>query len=237
MSIRSTVMTVATLLLTGSAMAAEGPDPSSGFLSDYSLLKPSVMGQLGQYIYIAPDAQKRLAGFNAIFVEQPAIAVAPDSKVKTLQPNDAQLIANTFQQLLTEQLAPSYVMAVRSDPGVLTLRTALTNVYLQKPRRRLLSFTPVGIVVHAAKNALENVMQKVDLHEAVLQAELIDSNTGEVIAEVYDPKGNIHNKKEYTDWKQIEDAFTLDAKRLSCQLHNAHSPPQQQTNCWAITSP
>jgi Protein of unknown function (DUF3313) len=230
------IMAASVLLFIGSANA-EGPDPSSGFLTDYSLLKPSVMGQLGQYIYVAPDAEKRLAGFNAIFVEQPAIAIAPDSKVKTLQPNDAQLVANTFQQLLTEQLAPSYIMAVRSDPGVLTLRTALTNVYLQKPRRRLLSFTPVGIVVHAAKNALENVMQKVDLHEAVMQAELIDSNTGEVIAEVYDQKGNINNKKAYTDWKQIEDAFTLDAKRLSCQLHNAHSPPDQQTNCWQITSP
>jgi hypothetical protein len=128
-------------------------------------------------------------------------------------------------------------MAVRSDPGVVTLRTALTNVYLQKPRRRLLSFTPVGIVVHVAKNALENVMQKVDLHEAVIQAELIDSNTGEVIVELYDQKGNIANKDQYTDWQQVEDAFTVDAKRLSCQLHNAHSPPQAQTNCWQITTP
>jgi Protein of unknown function (DUF3313) len=223
------------LTLLATVAAADGPDTSSGFLSDYSLLKPSVMGQLGQYIYVAPDAPQRLAGVNAIFVEQPALAVAQDSKVKTLQPNDAQLIANTFQQLITEQLAPKYIMAVRSDPGVVTLRTALTNVYLQKPRRRLVSFTPVGLVVHAAKNALENVMQKVDLHEAVIQAELIDSNTGEVIVELYDQRGSIANSKQYTDWQQIEDAFTLDAKRLACQLNNAHSPPQAQTNCWQIT--
>jgi len=223
------------LLVLAASAVADGPDASSGFLTDYSLLKPSVMGQLGQYIYVAPDAQQRLASVNAIYVEQPSLAVAPDSKVKTLQPNDAQLIANTFQQLLTEQLAPKYVMAVRADPGVITLRTALTNVYLQKPRRRLVSFTPVGLVVHAAKNALENVMQKVDLHEAVIQAELIDSNTGEVIVEMYDQKGGIANSKEYTDWQQIEDAFTVDAKRLACQLNNAHSPPQAQTNCWQIT--
>jgi Protein of unknown function (DUF3313) len=232
---RNGTLTAVGLMLLAATAVADGPDASSGFLTDYSLLKPSVMGQVGQYIYVAPDAQQRLGAVNAIFVEQPALAIAPASKISALQPNDAQLVVNTFHQLLTEQLAPSFIMAVRSDPGVLTLRTALTNVYLQKPRRRLMSFTPVGIVVHAAKNALENVMQKVDLHEAVIQAELIDSNTGEVIVEMYDQRGSIANSKQYTDWQQIEDAFTVDAKRLKCQLDNAHSPQQQQSNCWQIT--
>jgi Protein of unknown function (DUF3313) len=236
MRVQSLLLAVVVMACSGGALA-DGPDASSGFLSDYALLKPSVMGQLGQYIYVAPDARQRLAVVNAIYVEQPAIAIAPDSKVKALQPNDAQLIANTFQQLLTEQLAPSYTMAARSDRGVLTLRTALTNVYLQKPGRRLLSYTPTGILVHAAKNALEGVMQKVDLHQAVIQAELLDGDTSAVIAEVYDQKGSIANKDQYTDWQQVEDAFTADAKRLSCQLHNAHSPPEQQTNCWQSPSP
>lgn len=235
MCVRSWLMLVA-ILSCSTAALADGPDASSGFLSDYALLKPSVMGQLGQYIYVAKDAQPRLAAINAILVEQPAIAVAPDSKVKALQPNDAQAIANTFQELLTEQLAPSYVMATRVSPGVLVLRTALTNVYLQKPRRRLLSYTPTGIVMHAAKNALEGVMKKIDLHEAVIQAELLDGSTGEVVAEVYDQMGSISNKSQYTDWKQVEDAFTVDAKRLSCHLHTAHTGGQQ-TNCWQITAP
>ena len=235
MQLRSWLFVMGAMACTEGALA-EGPDASSGFLSDYALLKPSVMGQLGQYIYVAPDAQQRLAGVNAIFVEQPAIAIAPDSTVKALQPNDLTLIANTFHQQLTDQLAPSYIMAMRSDAGVLTLRTALTNVYLQKPRRRLVSYTPTGILMHAAKNALESVMQKVDLHQAVIEAELIDGKTGEVIAEVYAQMGSNRDKSKYTDWKQIEDAFTVEAKRLSCQLHNAHSP-EQQTNCWQIATP
>jgi hypothetical protein len=224
------------LLLLASTVSAQtgSPDPSSGFLTDYSLLKPSMGGQVGQFIYVAPDARARFGAINAVFVEQPAFAVAPDSKVSAMSPSDATLIADTFKTLITEQLSPAYIIAVRPDPNVLTLRVALTNVHLQKPRRPLRSFTPVGMVLHAAKDAMENVMQKVDLTATVIQAELLDDNSGQVLLELYDARGNAANSKQFTDWKQVEDAMTLDAKRLKCNLDNAHLPPGAATNCWTI---
>jgi hypothetical protein len=224
------------VLATGTA-SAEGPDPSSGFLTDYALLKPSVMGQLGQYVYIAPGITKQLATFNAVFVDAPAFSIAPDSKVKTLQPNDVAVITNALHSILVQQLTPGYIMAVRPDPGVVTMRVALTNVHLQKPRRRLLSFTPVGIVVHGVREATESVMQKIDLTQAVVQGELVDDNTGQMLFEVYSQMGNADNSKQFTSWDQVEAAFTTQAKRLACNLNNARQPPEAQTNCWQITSP
>jgi len=220
---------------TASAQPATGPDPSSGFLTDYSILQPSAGGQVGQFIYVAPDAAARLANVNAVLVDQPALVIAPDSKYKAVDPNDAKLIADTFQQLITNQLDAGYIIAVRPDPGVIEVRIALSNVYLQKKPRRLLSYTPIGLVVNAAKNALEDVMQKMDLTEVAIQAEILESQTGEILVEMYDQKGNIASADQHTSWQQVEDAMTLDAKRLKCNLDNAHSPPGARTNCWAIT--
>ncbi len=226
----------ALLMVAASAASAAGPDTSSGFLTDYSLLRPSVMGQLGQYVYIAPAIQQSMAALNAVFVEAPSFSIASDSKVTSLQPNDVAVVTNALHSILVDQLAPGYIMAVRPDAGVVTLRVALTNVHLQKPRRRLMRFTPAGIIVHNIKDAVESVMQKMDLTQAVMQAELIDDNTGQLLFEVYGQLGSADNAKQFTSWDQVEAAFTADAKRLKCNLDNAHQPPAQQTNCWQITS-
>lgn len=225
------------LAATTTAQTGSGPDPSSGFLSDYTILQPAVAGQVGQFIYIAPDAMARAAKINAVFVDEPALVIAPDSKYKAVDSNDAKLIADTFQQLITNQVDAGYIIAARPEAGVVEVRVALSNVHLQKKPRRLLSYTPVGLVVNAAKNALEDVIQKMDLTEVVIQAEVIDSQSGEVLIELYDQKGNMASSDQFTSWQQVEDAMTLDAKRLKCNLDNAHLPPPQRTNCWAIAGP
>ena len=219
------------------AWAADAPDAGSGFLSDYSLLKPSAAGQVGQFIYIAPNATDKLAGYNAVMVDQPAFALAPDSKLKSIKPDDAKIIADAFRGVITDELAKGYLVVERPGKGVLGLRTSFSNVYVQKKGRGILGYTPVGFVVTTAKGALvDDVLDKVKLAETTLEAELVDSETGEVLAAVQDHLGNRANKKELSSWKEANDELSVWSQRLTCQLDNARELPANRKDCTTIVA-
>jgi len=234
----TSALLVTLVLAATSVVAAEGPDASSGFLTDYSLLKPAAKGQVGQFIYIAPTAVERLGAYNAGLVDQPALAIAADSKVKSLKPDDAKLIADAFRQVMSDELAKGYQIVDRPGKGVLAIRTSFSNVYVQKKGRGLLGYTPVGFVVSTAKGALlDDVMDKVKLTQVVVEAEILDSVSGEVLAAVQDRHGDRTNKKEYASWKEVEGALSVFAQRLKCNLDNARVTPDKRQDCLLIVAP
>lgn len=217
------------------ADAAEGPDASSGFLTDYSLLAPAATGQLGTYTYVAPTAKDRLATYGAIAIDQPAIAVAPDSKLKGLKPDDVKLVADALRQVLADELATGYRIVDRPAADVLGIRLSLSNVYVQKKGRGLLGYTPVGIVVSGAKSLSQDVLDKVLLTQVAVEFEMIDSETGEVLVAAVDQRGDRTDKKAYASWEEVEAALTVYAKRIKCSLDNARSAPGAVSqDCTAI---
>ncbi|NJN53249.1 MAG: hypothetical protein HC809_17310 [Gammaproteobacteria bacterium] len=66
-------------------------------------------------------------------------------------------------------------------------------------------------------------MSKVKLHEAVIEAEIRDSVTGDVLASVYDQRGDHGDKKAYASWEEVEALLGSYAVRLKCNLDNAPS--------------
>jgi hypothetical protein len=220
------------------ATAADAPDASSGFLSDYSLLKPSAGGQAGEFIYVAPDAVETLVGYSAVMVDQPAFALAPDSKLKSMKPDDAKIIADAFREVITNELAKKYTVTSTPGKGVLGLRTSFSNVYVEKKGRGILGYTPVGFVVTTAKGALvDDVLDKVKLAQTTLEAELVDSESGAVLAAVQDHIGNRADKKEFTSWKEANAELNVWAQRVTCNLDNARVVPASRQDCTKIVAP
>lgn len=218
-----------------SVFAQDGPDSSSGFLTDYSLLKPSAEGQVGTWVYVAPGAAEKAGAYKAVIIDQPAFAIAPDSKVKSLKPDDVKVIADAFRKVIADELSPSYQVVDQPGEGVLGLRTSFSNLYVQKKGRNVLGYTPVGFVVQTAKGALvDDVMDKVKLTQATIEVEIVDSATGEVLAAAMDERGKHADKKEYATWKEVEVVLTQYAKRVKCNLDNARAPAEQRTDCHAI---
>jgi hypothetical protein len=230
------MLVVATMSAT-QVLASEGP-PNSGFLSDYSLLKPSEKGQLGAWIYVVPNAVDKLKNYHAGMVDQPVFAVAADSKYKGFKPDDAKFVADAFRQVITTELGKTYTIVEQPGPGVLALRTAFSNVYVEKKGRGLLGYTPVGFVVTTAKGALlDDLMDKVKLTQVVVEAEVIDSVTGEVLAEIVEDRGEKGNKKEHTSWKEVEGVLTTYARRLACNIENAKLAAAARKDCTLIVEP
>ncbi len=147
------------------------------------------------------------------------LAIAPDSKLKSLKPDDSKLIADALRQVITDEIAKGYTIAEGPGNGVLDVRTNLSNVYVEKKVRNILGYTPVGFVVQTAKGALlDDAMDKIKLAQVTLEAEIVDSKSGEVLAAVVDARGNRADKKEFTSWSELEAEMTVWSKRLKCYL-------------------
>ncbi len=158
-----------------------------------------------------------LANYSKVLLEPLTIYVAPDSKEKGLNPDALKSLSDGFRKLVTDQLEPNYPVVDKSGQGVLVLRPALTNVYLEKKSRGLLSYTPIGLAVYAGRDAYS---KEFSLEKAALEVEVLDGATGERIGVLIDqaPEKSGGNDADKLDWSRIESTFKFYAQRLMKRL-------------------
>ncbi len=207
------------------------------FLTDYSLLEPFA-DSAADYRYVAPNAFKDLANYQDIMVDQPEIFISPDSKYKGAKPDDLKAIADLMRTSLTTQLeAGGYNIVQSPGPGVLYLRLALADLELIKKKRSILSFTPVGLVVHTVKTgAMKNMAKKIRLDYITLELEVTDSTTGGVLVAGLVSQGGEEGKekKQIVSWEVFEAYLQNLAQRMVCRLNNAKVPESDWADCLAI---
>jgi len=205
----------------------------SGFLSDYSNLQQSSLGT--DLIYIAPGAEDRLVEYNAIMVDQPEIHFSADSEYRGLKPEDVQAISDELRNAITEKLTEGgYEVVEQPGAGVLYLRTALSKLYLKKKKRGLMSFTPTGLLMHAGKNALSETLKKIDIIEMTLEAESLDSQSGEVLGAIVLDRG-ARKAKGQKEQRMNLDEFRAVVQEYSaiyvCRFDNARMSESQRIDC------
>ena len=223
-----TKLLAAILLVTGTAFAQD-----SGFLTDYGKLGAAPDGVGSNLWFIAPGYSDRVANSRGIFVDSVEFFVAKDSKYKGLKPEDMALIGNSMREALMRELHGEFTVMDFADEGGLVLRVALSNVHIKKHKRSLFSYTPVGAVANVAKGAFEDVMAKVDLNVAMVEIEVVDVSTGDVLGAATVKHGKEGSKKEVTSWEEVQADFVLVGKRLACRLNNARMPEASRVDCVA----
>lgn len=220
----------AILLVTGPALAQD-----SGFLTDYSNLVVAPDDTGANLWFIEPGYGDRAANSRGLFVDSVVFFVANDSKYKGLKPEEMALIGNSMRDALMRELHGEFTVMDFADEGGLVLRVALSDVHLKKHKRGLLSYTPVGAVAHAAKGAFEDVMAKVDLKVAMVELEVVDVSTGDIVAAATVKRGKEGSKKDVTSWEEVQADFSLLGKRIACRLNNARKPEASRVDCLAVT--
>jgi hypothetical protein len=222
-----------TVLLPCSAIAEE-----SGFLEDYSIL-----GAVGKYgaakMYVGETAIARMANYDKIMIDQPWIYVDPDSKSKGMKPDTMTTIAETMRSAVSDAINEKYSVVEEPGEGVMYFRWAITNMYLQKPKRNLLSFTPVGIVAHAAKSGLSDFVDKNKLVDLRLEAELLDSVTGELFVALTLERGQRKDKsakisEDPATWEELFAIGTGLGQRFVCRLDNVRVNASYRKDCTLI---
>lgn len=225
------LVTATTLtLLSGTSLAA------SGFLSDYSKLTP-VQSATGtnDLVYIAPGALERAVDYKAVMVDQPEIHFSADSEYRGMKPEDLAALASIMRETATKKLeAGNYKVVEQPGKDVLFVRVALTELYMKKKQRGVLAYTPIGAVAKVGTDALKETLDKVDIIEMTFEAELADSMSKDVLAELVVQSGGRKTegqKEQRMDMAEFRAHINEYASRLRCRLDNGKLPKAENIDC------
>ena len=200
------------------------------------LVIPSPMGSVSRssgsadYRYIAEGGLERLAQYNAIMIDQPEIFIAADSPYKGAKPKHLDSLADAFRGGIAEAMSENYYVVDQPGPNVMYAGSALTNLHLKKKKKRLIGYTPVGLVGGAVVSAAQtDIASKANLQEVVMEFEVRDSETGELIVAVMDIRGADEN--DTATWEELEEAASAYGRLAACRMNNSKMPANAQVNC------
>ena len=146
----------------------------SGFLSDYSKLKPNPDYE-NTVRYVRKELNKNIHRYVAVIVEPVTIYVATDDASKLMPDRGRTALANYFQQAIVWAVTDAFPVVHEPGPLVLRLRSALVGVDV--------GGAPSGDQKGAGGEALERTL---NIGKIGVEMELVDSETGEQIAAVVD---------------------------------------------------
>jgi hypothetical protein len=217
-----------------SPLAGQAQDEET-FLSSYAGLKASPDNPKDE-IYIAPDTLVRAGQYKKVMIDQPELFVHPESKYTGMKPDDMKAIADALRAALTTELESGYQVVDAAGSDVLYVRVAVGDLMLKKHKRGILSYTPVGFVVHGAVGLTKEVTEKIDLKGMKIEGEVLDSQSLKQLAAFTMSRGSLTGKSEIeaTSWDELTGLFSVVGKRLRCRLDNSRKPESEWTPCGTI---
>ncbi|MGE0031981.1 MAG: DUF3313 domain-containing protein [Steroidobacteraceae bacterium] len=205
------------------------------FLSDYSGLKATADNPSDE-LYIAPDALARIGKYKSVMVDQPELFIHPESKYTGMKPDDMKAIADALRAAMMTELEGGYQIVDAPGPDVLYVRVAVGDLMLKKHKRGIMSYTPIGFVVHGAVGLTKEVTEKIDLKGMQIEGEVLDSVSLDQLAAFTMNRGSLGGKSEAeaTSWDELVGLFGVVGKRLRCRLDNSGKPESEWTQCGTI---
>jgi hypothetical protein len=202
--------------LTGCAVTEQSkPDTvqTTGFLSDYSELKPGKKDQM-LLVYFAPDVD--WAQYNKVILDPVQVWDSADSQVSA---QDQKTLSSYYYNALHQNLSKNFTMVTQPGPGVLRVRIALTNPSTATPVLRTISvIVPQARLLGAAKNLATGSYAFVGTAQS--EGEILDSVTGRRLAAAVDRRGgglSIKNADVW-EWGDAENAMDFWAQRVDQRL-------------------
>jgi hypothetical protein len=214
---------------------------NNDFLSHPELLKPDARFS-NDLAYLAEDMAERAKSYDRVMVDEPVIFVAPDSPYGGFKASDMAALSAMLRQSVVEGLSSepasfgTFKAVDQPGAGTLYLRWALKNVYIRKNKRGLLAYTPVGAVAKGASDLARDAIDKSTLVEMVLEAEVLDSVTNEVLFAYVMDRGQRADKKAWVDeaaveWEATGAIAEVLGRRMACRLDNARRTEAQRRDC------
>jgi hypothetical protein len=148
----------------------------SGFLQDYSKLKPNEKLGGEALSYVNPDKMKSLHRYVAIIVDPVEVYVATNADASLIPERAQETIAKYFEHALTNAVSDAFPVIESPGPLVLRLRSAIVGIDLGG---KVAPLDQPGMTAKPLERAI--VLEKVSV-----EMELVDSETGERIAAAVD---------------------------------------------------
>lgn len=173
--------------------ASTGPPVlPSGFLENYKALKPDPQVK-GLYWWEKRGVDWK--EYNKLLIDPVQVRVDKSKSKRRLQPGEAKMLAAKLRQAVVKALESYYPVVDKPGPGVLRLRAALVHV------------KPVNPAMNVMSTAI--MMMPMDVGEAAVESQFMDSMSSQVLAEVLAVDEGSHSEltKVWSRWDQVEDAF------------------------------
>ena len=201
----------------------------SGFMSDYSQLQKVTDGS-ADFRYLAPGVEDKLLEYNAIMVDQPEFFIAADSPYRGVKARQLDALGEALRNGFSEIIAKEFFVVERPGANVLYIRPALSNIKLKRTKPSGLDYTPIGLVTMPARRAATtDIAKKADLRSVVLETEVFDSVTGELLVAIIDSRGG--DADNLTSWEQIDQLAKDYGEVILCRLKNSRFSEAARANC------
>jgi len=163
----------------GCASQVTQPDEYSGFLSDYSRLKPA-KSPSGVEVLRWVDPKLDMSRYNAVYIEPTQFYPRPQATAK-IPESTLRGINDYFNQALKREVGKSLPLAQGPGAGVLVVRAAITAVSSKTQGLKPYEFVPVALVAAAVSSGTGIRDQDTVLGT---EAQFLDGANGKVVAEV-----------------------------------------------------
>jgi hypothetical protein len=213
----------------GTANESEG-QKYTGFLSDYSQLKPEAEGSKAM-IYINPQADQKK--YKKFLIEKIIVWLKDDAAYKGIDPDAFKAMTDYFREALTRELGSEYPIVNEPGPDVMRLRIAITDLVPTKTAVTVVVLvTPYATIADLAAGAASKggTGSAPYLGYAGIEAEGIDSESllpvFSYVDQRYGKKYDAENPgsyfKAYTEWGYVQQAFDFWAKKFRTRLDEIH---------------
>lgn len=206
------------LILTLSACAASrqprGTPDESGFLSNYSDLRPGKGDEMA-LVYIRPGVDWK--NYTAVIFESVTLWPGKDGGLAKLSPEDQQMLVDTLYSSVHDQLAKVTTLTTTPGPGVIRLRVALTeadstNVVLNAVATIVPQVRAVSTILGLAANT------SLTVGSATIEGDVRDSLSNQRLGAFVDKRIGQRSLRGLGTWSQVEAAFTHWGEQLANRL-------------------
>jgi hypothetical protein len=215
---------------TAAAGSASQPTPAtpalrfieSGFLTaDYARLTPVQPGA-ARRTYENPDLP--LSKYDELFIDRITLWRDADD-TEAVESADFQRVADDLHAVASERIGESFTLAKAPGPGVAKLRLAL--VAIDDPNDQLDVYVTHGDPsAPPSDEALPPGLREFG-REAWVEAEMLDSATGDVVFAVVDRAADvIPHARPIGTWRDLHDAFVAWADQAAGRIAEQRKAPR-----------
>jgi hypothetical protein len=173
------IICCAMLGIGGCASSRVDPAQYSGFLKDYSLLKPAESAT-GAPVMRWIDPEVKLGKYTQVYIE-PSQFFPPPQPTAVIPAQTLQAITRYFDTALRRELGKNLPLASGPGPDTLIVRPAITAVSTSTEGLKPYEVIPLALVAAAVNTATGGRDQNVEI---ATEAAFLDADTHKVLAQV-----------------------------------------------------
>jgi len=208
----NTLLCCALLGLGGCASSQVDPSQYSGFLKDYSRLKPAESASGAPVLrWIDPDVSTRQ--YSRVYVEPSQFYPKPQPTA-VISTQTLQAITRYFDTALKRELGKDLTLAQGPGPGTIVVRPAITAVSTHNEGLKPYEVIPIALVAAAVNTASGGRDQSVEI---ATEAAFLDADSNKVLAQVVrkgagNPLENDKTQLTLDDVKPVLDGWATDMR-------------------------